>query len=76
MASVIHGFFYNADIFTELGLEEPTTLEEFHAVLDTIKADGNYIPIAMGTSDMWEAATMGFQNIGPMFWKGEKAARR
>jgi raffinose/stachyose/melibiose transport system substrate-binding protein len=72
MASVIHGFFYNADIFTELGLEEPTTLEEFHAVLDAIKADGNYIPIAMGTSDMWEAATMGFQNIGPMFWKGEE----
>ena len=25
----------------------------------------------MGTADQWEAATMGFQNIGPNYWKGE-----
>jgi raffinose/stachyose/melibiose transport system substrate-binding protein len=25
----------------------------------------------MGTADQWEAATMGFQNIGPDYWKGE-----
>ncbi len=25
----------------------------------------------MGTKDKWEAATMGFQNIGPNYWKGE-----
>jgi len=25
----------------------------------------------MGTSDQWESATMGFQNIGPNYWKGE-----
>ena len=40
MASVIHGFIYNKDIFDELGLSEPTTEEEFYAVLDAIKADG------------------------------------
>jgi len=72
MASVIHGFFYNADAFAELGLEEPTTRDEFFALLDAIKADGTYAPLGMGTSDQWEAATMGFQNIGPNYWKGEE----
>jgi raffinose/stachyose/melibiose transport system substrate-binding protein len=72
MASVIHGFIYNADAFAELGLEVPTTEEEFFAVLDAIKADGTYIPMAMGTVDQWEAATMGYQNIGPTYWKGEE----
>jgi raffinose/stachyose/melibiose transport system substrate-binding protein len=42
MASVIHGFFYNADA------------------------------IGMGTADQWEAATMGFQNVGPNYWLGEE----
>lgn len=72
MASVIHGFIYNKDIFTELGLETPKTEAEFFDVLDKIKADGNYIPLAMGTVDQWEAATMGYQNIGPTYWKGEE----
>ncbi|MDX2140445.1 MAG: ABC transporter substrate-binding protein [Chloroflexota bacterium] len=71
MASVIHGFIYNADIFAELGLEEPTTISEFYAVLDAIAADGNYTPLVMGTADQWESATMGYQNIGPNFWMGE-----
>jgi raffinose/stachyose/melibiose transport system substrate-binding protein len=72
MASVIHGFIYNADAFAELGLEEPTTVEEFHAILDAIAADGSYAPLVMGTNDQWEAATMGFQNIGPNYWNGEE----
>jgi raffinose/stachyose/melibiose transport system substrate-binding protein len=72
MASVIHGFIYNKDAFAELGLEVPATEDEFFAALDAIKADGSYIPMAMGTVDQWEAATMGYQNIGPNFWKGEE----
>ncbi|MDX3925108.1 MAG: ABC transporter substrate-binding protein [Shinella sp.] len=72
MASVIHGFIYNQDAFEQLGLTVPTTEEEFFAVLEKIKADGNYIPMAMGTKDLWEAATMGYQNIGPTYWKGEE----
>ncbi len=71
MASVIHGFIYNADAFAELGLAVPTTVDEFFAVLDAIKADGTYTALDMGTADQWEAATMGFQNIGPNYWKGE-----
>ena len=72
MASVIHGFIYNADAFTQLGLSEPKTEAQFFQVLDKIKQDGRYVPLAMGTADQWEAATMGFQNIGPNYWKGEQ----
>ena len=71
MASVIHGFIYNKDAFSELGLSVPETEAEFFAALDAIKADGGYIPMAMGTNDQWEAATMGYQNIGPNYWNGE-----
>lgn len=72
MASVIHGFIYNKDAFDALGLQPPKTEEEFFKVLEAIKADGNYIPMAMGTKDLWEAATMGYQNIGPNYWGGEE----
>ena len=75
MASVIHGFIYNKDIFKEVGVEPPKTEEEFFAVLDKIKANGNYTPLVMGTNDQWEAATMGFQNIGPNYWKGEEGRK-
>lgn len=75
MASVIHSFMYNKDIFAELGLEPPTTLDEFMAVLDKIKADGTYVPLAMGTTDQWESATMGYTNIGPNWWKGEEGRK-
>ena len=75
MASVIHGFMYNKDAFAELGLEVPTTEEEFFAVLDAIKAGGSYEPLAMGTADQWEAATMGYTNIGPNYWQGEEGRK-
>jgi len=71
MASVIHGFIYNKDALKKVGAEEPKTMEEFHALLDKLKKDGTYTPIVLGTADQWEAATMGFQNIGPDYWKGE-----
>ena len=72
MASVIHGFIYNKDIFKELGIEAPATEDEFFAALDKIKEGGTYTPMAMGTKDLWEAATMGYQNIGPNYWHGEE----
>ncbi len=71
MASVIHGFIYNADAFSELGLTEPETYEDFMALLQTIRDSGAYEPLVMGTADQWEGATMGYQNIGPNFWGGE-----
>ncbi len=72
MASVIHGFIYNKDAFAEVGVEVPTTVDEFYATLDAIKADGNYTPLAMGTADEWEAATMGYANVGTKYWSGEE----
>lgn len=72
MASVIHGFIYNKEAFNDVGVKVPTTEAEFFAVLEAIKKDGSYIPMAMGTNDQWEAATMGYNNIGPNYWKGEK----
>jgi raffinose/stachyose/melibiose transport system substrate-binding protein len=71
MASVIHGFIYNADAFKELGLKVPATESEFFAVLEAFKKDGRYVPLVMGTADQWESATMGYQNIGPNYWDGE-----
>ncbi|QVQ52450.1 carbohydrate ABC transporter substrate-binding protein [Spiractinospora alimapuensis] len=75
-ASVIHGFLYNAEIFDELDLDEPTTEEEFHDVLGAVADDGEYTPLVMGTADQWEAATMGLQNIGPNYWEGEEGRNR
>lgn len=72
MASVIHGFIYNKDAFEEVGVGVPQTEEEFFAALEAFKEDGTYIPMAMGTNDQWEAATMGYNNIGPNYWKGEE----
>jgi raffinose/stachyose/melibiose transport system substrate-binding protein len=71
MGGSIHGFIYNADIFDKLGLQPPTTQAEFIAVLDKIKQDGHYTPLAIGTKDSWTDGTMGYENIGPNYWKGE-----
>lgn len=76
MASVLHGFMYNIDAFEQLGLQVPTTEAEFFAVLDKIKEDGTFVPLAIGTKDQWEAATMGYQNIGPTYWKGEEGRKK
>ncbi len=76
MGSVIHGFIYNKDIFKELGLTEPKTEEEFLALLEKVKASGKYTPLVLGTNDQWEAATMGLQNIGPNYWKGEEGRKK
>jgi raffinose/stachyose/melibiose transport system substrate-binding protein len=75
IASVIHGFIYNADAFAALRLKPPATMDEFFAVLQRIKSDGRYIPLVMGTKDGWETATMGYQNIGPNYYRGEEGRK-
>ena len=76
MASVLHVFIYNKDAFDKVGITAPPkTWDEFYADLDKIKADGTYIPLDIGTHDQWEAATMGYQNIGPNYWKGEEGRK-
>jgi len=45
--------YYNKSIFTELGLEIPTTWDQFIEASLKIKESGKYIPIAMGAKDSW-----------------------
>ncbi|GAA4499059.1 ABC transporter substrate-binding protein [Pseudaeromonas paramecii] len=71
IASVIQGFFYNVDIFKQLQLQPPTTREEFFAVLERIRQDGRYLPLALAAHDNWVVSELGFLNIGPAYWKGE-----
>ncbi|MDO5132821.1 MAG: extracellular solute-binding protein [Eubacteriales bacterium] len=49
-------FAYNRDIFDALKLEVPATWDEFKAVLEKIKADGTYTPLAEGNQDQWPGA--------------------
>src|SRR5690606_5870650 len=42
--------YYNVDMFEERGLEVPTTLEEFEAVMDAFVAEG-IIPMATGATE-------------------------
>ncbi len=72
LAAVLHGFIYNEDIFEELGLTPPATEAEFLALLDKVKTDGKYTPLAMGTADSFVPGLLGFQLIGPNYWKGEE----
>ena len=76
MASVIHGFIYNKDIFAELKLDGTQDRGRIPRRSRSIKKDGKYVPLVMGTNDQWEAATMGFQNIGPNYWKGEEGRKK
>lgn len=71
IASVIQGFYYNLDIFKTLGLDVPKTREQFFAVMDKVKADGRYQPLALAAHDNWVVSELGFQNIGPNYWHGE-----
>lgn len=72
VASVLAGFYYNTAIFDELGLEVPTTQGEFIEVLDAIKADGTYTPLALGSADGWQLAYNMLYQVGPNAWRGEE----
>lgn len=45
--------YYNKSVFKELGLEVPTTWQQFIDTLQKIKDNGKYIPYAMGGKDAW-----------------------
>lgn len=47
------GVYYNKDLFSELGIEEPTTLGELEAAADTVKAAG-LIPFAVSDQEGWQ----------------------
>lgn len=72
VAAVLAGFFYNIDIFNELGLIPPTTAAEFTTVLQKIQDSGKYTPLAEGSAESWQLAYNGLYSIGPAYWKGEE----
>jgi raffinose/stachyose/melibiose transport system substrate-binding protein len=72
VASVLAGFYYNTAIFDELGLEIPETQADFIDVLQAIKDDGTYTPLALGSADGWQLAYNVLYNLGPNYWKGEE----
>ena len=47
------GLFYNKDLFAELGIEEPTTLEDVRTASEKIRAAG-MTPMAVGDKEGWE----------------------
>ncbi|MBL0493493.1 ABC transporter substrate-binding protein [Aeromonas veronii] len=71
IASVIQGFYFNVDIFKTLGLRTPRTRADFFAVLEKVKQDGRYLPLALAAHDSWVVSELGYQNIGPNYWHGE-----
>jgi raffinose/stachyose/melibiose transport system substrate-binding protein len=71
VASVMHGFMYNKTAFDELKLQPPETVADFMAVLEAIKKDGRYIPLAYGTADAWNPAIVAYDAVGPAYWGGE-----
>lgn len=65
-----YGFMYNKDIFTQLGLEEPETWEEFFAVCDAIQVAG-ITPLAFGIKDTWILSACVADSIFGSFIGGE-----
>ena len=47
------GLFYNKDVFDELGIEQPTNLEELEAAAQTVK-DAGYVPLAVSDQEGWQ----------------------
>lgn len=72
VASVLAGFYYNKAIFEELGLDIPETQADFIDVLQAIKDNGTYTPLALGSADGWQLAYNVLYNLGPNYWKGEE----
>lgn len=48
------GIYYNVDMFEDLGLEPPETLEELTAVADALQQE-DLIPFAFGNAEQWPA---------------------
>jgi len=72
IASVLHGFIYNKTYFDKNGFKVPATYEDFIALLGAIKKEGSMTPLAIGTKEGWTTTSMGFDNVGPNFWGGDK----
>jgi raffinose/stachyose/melibiose transport system substrate-binding protein len=46
------GLYYNSQVFEDLGIEPPTTLDELREVCETLRGEG-LVPMAFGDADGW-----------------------
>jgi len=67
--AVSHGVYYNQDIFKKLGIQVPTTWEDFLAVCKKIQTAG-ITPLANGLADQWDINEVVLMNIAPNFVGG------
>lgn len=71
IASVMHGIYYNKQLFSDLGLDMPTTIDEFIAQLATVAGDGRYIPLAAGAAEIDAVATTLMTTLGAPMYGGD-----
>ena len=69
---VTHGVYYQKDVFDEYGLTPPTTWDDFIAVAETLKANGETV-FAQGTKEGWPLYEVIFSGLGANFYGGESA---
>jgi len=69
-----NSLFYNKAVFDEIGMDPPTTLEEFYAVGDALLAlDPPIVPLAIGSEGAWTVNLLMMENLlvamaGPDFY--------
>ena len=69
---VTHGIYYHKEIFDKYGLQEPETWDEFLALCQTLKDNGENV-IAQGAMDEWTLYEVVFSGLGANFYGGEKS---
>ena len=71
VAAVLAGFYYNTDIFKELGLKVPTTRPSSSTCSRRSRRTAVTRRWRYGSAESWQLAYNGLYNIGPAYWKGE-----
>ncbi len=72
---VTHGIYYHKDIFDKYGLKEPETWDEFMAVAQTLKDNGEVV-FAQGALDDWTCYEVVFSGLGANFYGGEASRQK
>jgi glucose/mannose transport system substrate-binding protein len=57
-----NSLFYNRQVFADLGLEPPASLDALYTVADVLTARG-IVPLAVGAKSSWTLALLVFENI-------------
>lgn len=57
-----NSLFYNKQVFADLGLSVPQSLDELYAVADELEAQG-IVPLAVGAKGSWTLALLFFENL-------------